>query len=396
MIALGLALAALIVWLYLIAFHGAFWRLTERDAKLAPPDAAPATGVHVIAVVPARDEADVIAHSLGSLLRQKFSGRFDVILVDDDSSDGTSEAAAACAAALGASERLTILRTQDLAAGWTGKLAAMQRGFDAARAQSPDFVLFCDADIEFRDVVLERLVAGAQARGLVLASLMVKLRCDSAAERWFVPAFVFFFQMLYPFRRVNDPKSGVAAAAGGVMLVRPGPLAEAGGLAAIRDALIDDCALGALMKRRGPIWLGLTDDVFSLRAYPHIGDIERMVTRSAYAQLQFSPLRLVGALAGMGVVYLAPVLILAFGDSPAREIALVAFLLMAQAYLPSLRFYGLSRLYALGLPLVAAYYTWFTAKSAWLHWRGRGGAWKGRYQAPGEQRGETEGQAASS
>jgi hopene-associated glycosyltransferase HpnB len=396
MIPLLLALAALCVWLYLIAFHGAFWRLTEHDRWLAPPDAPPAADVHVVAVVPARDEAEVIATSLAALLRQDFAGRFEIILVDDESADGTGEAAKACAAALGADDRLTVLRADAPAAGWTGKLAAMNRGFDAARARDPDYVLFCDADIELRPAVLERLVAGARARGLVLASLMVKLRCDSAAERWFVPAFVFFFQMLYPFRRVNDPNSPVAAAAGGVMLVRPAALTQAGGLAAIRDALIDDCALGALMKRQGPIWLGLTDDAFSLRDYPRLVDIERMVTRSAYAQLHYSPRRLAGALLGMAIVYLAPPALVVFGASPAREIALVALLLMVQAYMPSQRFYGLARLRALGLPGVAAYYTWFTAKSAWLHWRGRGGAWKGRYQAPAEAKRETEGQAASS
>ena len=381
MIAFFLSLAALAVWLYLIACHGAFWRLTEHDRKLAPPDAAPAADVYVVAVIPARNEADVIAQSLGSLLRQKLSGRFELILVDDESSDGTGDAARAAAAALNASERLTVLRADGLAAGWTGKLAAMQRGFEAAQAKAPDYVLFCDADIAFNDQVLERLVAGATARGLVLASLMVKLRCDSAAERWFVPAFVFFFQMLYPFPLVNDPRSKMAGAAGGVMLVRPDPLAQAGGLAAIRDALIDDCALGALMKKRGPIWLGLTDDVVSLRAYPHIRDIEQMVTRSAYAQLRYSPLRLFGALLGMGVVYLAPPLLMLFAAPPAREIALIACLLMVQAYMPSQRFYGLARARALALPAIAACYTWFTAKSAWLHIRGRGGAWKGRYQA---------------
>ena len=216
----------------------------------------------------------------------------------------------------------------------------------------------------------------------VLASLMVKLRCESAAERWFVPAFVFFFQMLYPFARVNDPSSAVAGAAGGVMLVRPEALARAGGLSAIRGALIDDCALGALMKQQGPIWLGLTDDAVSLRPYPGFADIERMVTRSAYAQLGYSPLRLAGAVAGMGVVYLAPPLLVVFAASPAREMALVSFLIMAQAYMPSLAFYGLSRARALALPVVAACYTWFTLLSAQRHRRGRGGAWKGHYQAP--------------
>jgi hopene-associated glycosyltransferase HpnB len=383
MILTFLAFSALAVWLYLIVFHGGFWRLTERDDNFAPLGAPAPVGVTVIAIIPARDEADVIGQCLSSLLAQEFSGRLDIVLVDDQSTDGTAEAARACAASRGAAERLTVLTTDGPASGWTGKLAAMQRGFDHVRslAKAPDFLLFCDADIAFGPAALERLATGALARKTVLASLMVKLRCESAAERWFVPAFVFLFQMLYPFARVNDPKSRQAAAAGGVMLVRPEALARAGGLAAIRGALIDDCALGALMKSQGPIWLGLTEAVHSLRPYPGFRDIERMVARSAYAQLNYSPLRLFGAILGMIVVYLAPPLIAVFGEPPARDAALVAYLLMAQAYMPSLRFYKLSRLYALALPLVAACYTWFTLESARQHINGRGGAWKGRYQA---------------
>ena len=388
MVLLLIALAGLAAWLYLIAFNGGFWRLTEHDRRFAPEGAEAPADAHVVAVVPARDEADVIATSLASLLRQEGPGRLDIVLVDDESADGTGDVARACAAAEGGADRLTVLDSRGPDSGWTGKLAAMHRGFEHVRAlpRQPDFVLFCDADIAFDPPVVARLVAGARARGTVLSSLMVKLRCESAAERWFVPAFVFFFQMLYPFARVNDPASKTAGAAGGVMLVRPEALATAGGLSAIRDALIDDCALGALMKKQGPIWLGLTDDVHSLRPYPHYADIERMVVRSAYAQLGYSPLQLVGAVVGMVVVYLAPPLLAVFGETPAREAALVAWLIMAQAYMPSLRFYGLSRMRAFALPVVAACYTWFTVKSAWRHVRGRGGEWKGRYQAPAPQR----------
>lgn len=378
-----IALIALAAWLYLLIFNSGFWRLTEHDSKFAPEDARVPEETHVIAIVPARDEAEVIETSLASLLRQDFPGRFEIVLVDDDSTDGTADVARACAATEQAADRLTILASGCPADGWTGKIAAMHRGFTHVRGlpSQPDFVLFCDADIAFSPQVLTRLVAGASARSLALASLMVKLRCESLAERWFIPAFIFFFQKLYPFRAVNNPKSRVAGAAGGVMLARPEALAAAGGLPAIRDALIDDCALGALMKKQGPIWLGLTDDVYSLRPYPRLRDIERMVTRTAYAQLHYSPALLAGAVLGMGLVYLAPpALVLA--ESPAREIALVAWLIGAQAYMPSLRFYGLSPLRAFALPLVAACYTWFTAVSAWRHMRGRGGEWKGRYQAP--------------
>ncbi|MGA8170356.1 MAG: glycosyltransferase, partial [Methylocystis sp.] len=200
-----LAFAGLAVWLYLVAFHGGFWRLGERDDNFAPPGAPAPTGTQVIAIIPARDEADVIGECLSSLLTQKFSGRLDIVLVDDQSTDGTAEAAKASAAAQNAGERLTVLTSDGPASGWTGKLAAMQRGFDHVQrlAKAPDFVLFCDADIAFGPAALERLATGALARKTVLASLMVKLRCESAAERWFVPAFVFFFQMLYPFARVN-------------------------------------------------------------------------------------------------------------------------------------------------------------------------------------------------
>jgi hopene-associated glycosyltransferase HpnB len=379
-----IALAALAAWLYLLILNSGFWRLTEHDRKFVPGDAAVPEGTHVIAIVPARDEADVVGTSVASLLAQDFPGRFEVILVDDESADGTGGVARAKAAELGCADRLTVLRSDRPTDGWTGKIAAMHRGFTYVRGcdSQPDFVLFCDADIAFAPHVLARLVAGAAARGTVLSSLMVKLRCESPAEKWFIPAFVFFFQMLYPFRAVNDPKSKVAGAAGGVMLVRPEALAKAGGLPAIRDALIDDCALGALMKKQGPIWLGLTDDVHSLRPYPRLSDIERMVTRSAYAQLDYSPAKLAGAILGMAVVYLAPPLLAVLADSPARDLGVVAWAIMAQAYMPSLRFYGLSRARAFALPAVAACYTWFTAVSAWRHMRGRGGEWKGRYQAP--------------
>jgi hopene-associated glycosyltransferase HpnB len=388
MIVTLVAVASLLVWLYLVAFHGGFWRLAQHDGNFAPPGAPAPDGIQVTAIVPARNEADVIGTSLGSLFGQAFSGALDVVLVDDESDDGTADAARAAASAHGAAERLTVIASGGPAPGWTGKLAAMQRGFAhvRSRARQPDFILFCDADIAFDPDCLERFATGARARNTTLASLMVKLRCESPAERWLVPAFVFFFQMLYPFARVNDPKGAVAGAAGGVMLVRTEALEKAGGLFTIKNALIDDCALGALMKTQGPIWLGLTHSAHSLRPYPHFVDIERMVTRSAYAQLGYSPLRLFGAVAGMSLVYLAPPLIGFFGPQSAAEPALFAYALMALSYMPSLRFYGLSSLRGFALPLVAACYTWFTVESALQHSRGRGGAWKGRYQAPSGNR----------
>jgi hopene-associated glycosyltransferase HpnB len=381
--------ASLAIWLYLLLGRGGFWRGAERDDNLLRGEAEAAPGgalPDVIAVVPARDEAGVIARSIGSLLRQTYRGAFTVVLVDDGSSDGTGEVARTAAAAAGAADRLTVLRGSEPPPGWTGKLWAMQRGFEHVQLQasSADFVLFTDADIAYEAPdALETLVRGALARKTVLTSLMVKLRCDSAAEKILVPAFIFFFQKLYPFAWVNDPRRGVAAAAGGSMLVRRDALAGCGGLAAIRHALIDDCALGALLKRQGPIWLGLTERVVSLRPYPAFGDIRRMVTRSAYAELRYSPVRLAGAIAGMMVTYLAPPLLALFADGAARAMGIGAWAIMAVVYWPTLRAYGRSPAWALALPLVAATYTVFTIDSAIQHWRGRGGAWKGRFQAHG-------------
>lgn len=375
------------IWIFLLLGRGFFWLARERDDTLLSggrqndASALPA----VVAIVPARDEADVIARSIGSLLRQDYPGRFSVVLVDDLSTDRTAELARAAAHAAGATDRLVVLRGSDPPAGWTGKLWAMDRGFLHVQSQSepPAFVLFTDADIAYAapDAV-ERLVRGALARQLVLASLMVKLRCESLAERLLIPAFVFFFAKLYPFAWANDPRRRIAAAAGGCMLVRREALEAAGGLGRIRNALIDDCALGALLKEQGPIWLGLTSRVLSLRPYPAFSDIRRMVARSAYAELRYSPLRLAGAVAGMLATYLAPPLLTVFADGPARLLGIAAWALMAISFLPMLRFYGRSLLWAPVLPVIAAIYTAFTIDSALQHWRGKGGAWKGRFQAP--------------
>jgi hopene-associated glycosyltransferase HpnB len=251
-----------------------------------------------------------------------------------------------------------------------------------ARAAKPEFVLFTDADIAYAPHVLSRLVSIARRNNSVLTSLMVKLRCESAAERWLAPAFVFFFQMLYPFGWVNDPRQATAAAAGGSMLVRREALHAAGGLEAVRGALIDDCALGALMKGQGPIWLGLTESVDSLRAYPAFADFGRMVARSAFAELRYSPLRLTGAVAGMALVYIAPPLFALFARGLAQAAGALAWAMMALSFLPTLRLYGRPLIGGLALPAIAAAYVAFTFDSALQYWRGRGGYWKGRIQAP--------------
>ena len=381
MIALAVSGLSLAVWLHLVAAHGGFWLARPRDdLRPAPPE--PSAWPAVVAVVPARDEADVVARSVGSLLRQDYPGAFRVVLVDDGSTDGTAAAARAEAARLG-SDRLEVLAGAPLPAGWTGKLWAVSQG--VARAGTGcGFLWLTDADIGHGPGDLRRLVARAEAERLVLSSQMVLLHCATAAERWLIPAFVFFFQMLYPFPRVNRPASRTAAAAGGCMLVRREALERAGGIAAIRSALIDDCTLGALMKRQGPVRLALTREAVSLRPYARFGEVAAMVSRSAYAQLGYSPLMLAGCLAGMGLVYLAPPLSAVFGQGPARWMGLAAWALMALSFQPTLRLYRRSPLWGLALPLIGALYTGFTVQSAVDVWRGRGGLWKGRSQALAE------------
>jgi hopene-associated glycosyltransferase HpnB len=377
----AIACLPLLIWAYLVVGRGGFWLARERDDRGQPaePKAWPA----VTAVVPARDEADVIARSIGSLLAQDYPGAFRVILVDDNSSDGTARAARDAADALPHGERLTVVSGAPLPAGWTGKLWAMKQGIATAGedTDAPKYLLLTDADIAHAPDNLRHLVARAEAHGLVLTSLMAKLSCVTGAERLLIPAFVYFFDMLYPFAWVNDARNRLAAAAGGCMLARSDALEAAGGIAAIRTAIIDDCALGAAMKTRGPIWLGLTERAHSLRPYVTVGEIGRMISRSAYAQLGYSPLMLAGTLAGMVLTYLAAPLVTIFAPGPWRFVGLAAWALMTLSFLPMLRFYRRSPLWSLALPLIGALYTAFTVQSAIDVWRGRGGAWKGRAQA---------------
>jgi hopene-associated glycosyltransferase HpnB len=377
------AVATLAIWLYLLLGRGFFWLAAERDDDFAA-EAPPAHWPSITAIIPARNEADVVGRCVGSLLRQAYPGRLDVVLVDDESTDQTAEAARAAARAVSCDDRLSVIRGATPPVGWTGKVFAMSQGFRhvAQRRAPPDYVLFTDADIAYDSPdAVERLARGAEARGLALTSLMVKLRCESFAELLLVPAFVFFFDMLYPFPWVNDPRKRIAAAAGGCMLVRHEALSKAGGVDSIKGALIDDCALGAVMKRQGPIWLGLTERVLSLRPYPNINDIGRMVSRSAYAELRFSAWRLAGTVAGMLITYVAPPVLAIFASGYSQVIGGAAWLMMALSFQPTLRLYRRSPLWGLALPVIAAFYTVFTIQSAVQHWRGRGGAWKGRFQA---------------
>jgi hopene-associated glycosyltransferase HpnB len=365
------------VWTYLLFARGDFWRMGERDDRNEP--APPRAWPRVAAVVPARNEADVIAGSLGSLAAQTYPGDFRIILVDDNSDDGTAEAAQ------GLGARVDILRGAPLPPGWTGKLWAMKQGAERAATlePAPDYILFTDADIAHTPENLARLVARAVDKDLVLTSLMARLTVETPAERMLIPAFVFFFAMLYPFSWANDPRRPIAAAAGGCMLVRRDALEAAGGVGAIRGEIIDDCALARLMKEHGPIWLGLTQRAQSLRPYESANAIGRMVARSAYAQLGFSPWLLAGTVLGMIFVYLTPPALAVFAHGPAVALGFVAWAMMIIAFQPILRFYQRPAVWGLNLPLIGAIYTAFTLQSAWDVWRGRGGMWKGRAQAGG-------------
>jgi hopene-associated glycosyltransferase HpnB len=366
----------LAIWLYLLVGRDWFWQMNERDTLAEPPP--PQIWPSVVAVVPARNEAGVIKASIGSLLAQDYQGELRVILVDDQSDDGTGELARALN-----SEKLIVLTGGPRLPGWTGKLWAMDQGVRHAATFAPEFLWLTDADIAHSPDNLSRLVARAQSGGKVLVSLMARLSCRTAAEHFLVPAFVFFFDMLFPFGAVNDPARRSAAAAGGCMLARRSALEAAGGIDAIRHNIIDDCALARAMKAQGPIWLGLTDRAVSLRPYERLSEIRQMVSRSAYAQLDYSPLLLAATLAGLVIVYIAPVMTALFAWGVSQLAGWLAWAIMALMFQPILRFYRLSPLWGIALPLIGAFYAGFTLDSAIQYWLGRGGMWKGRAQASG-------------
>ena len=429
-----IAAASFAIWVYLLFGRGGFWR-----EGVLPPAPVPSRWPGIAAVVPARDEAEFVGAALGSLLSQDYPGAFSVVLVDDHSTDGTPERARETAEALGAAERLSIVPARRLPPGWTGKLWAINEGLEAierwtATAQGqhpsdtscprlsrastdsfgakedvdgrdkhghdengendverrtsdtlskrepiePELILLTDADIVHHATNLRELAARIEA-GVDLASLMVKLRAESLAERFMIPAFVFFFEMLYPFSWIRDPAKRMAGAAGGCVLVRREVLRRIGGIAAIRGEIIDDCALGRAVKEGGPIWLGLSGQTRSLRRYPALGDIWRMVARTAYAQLGYSPVVLAATVLGLALTFVAPVAVSLSGGGSAM-LGLAAWAAMAVAYLPTLRLYGRSPGWAPLLPLIAIVYMAATLDSARRHWLGKGAEWKGRIQ----------------
>ncbi len=362
----GLAVLALGLWMYLLFARGRFW---QAGPVLAV--GYPLTAPLVAIVVPARDEAPVIEATLRSLLAQDYAGRFRVILIDDTSSDGTGDIARGIDDA-----RLTVITGAPRSAGWSGKLWAVSQG--VAESGDADLVLLTDADIVHDTAHVSALVSKLERYDLDLVSEMVKLNCESWAERALVPAFVFFFQLLYPFDWVNDGLKATAAAAGGTILIRRRALRRIGGIESVRGALIDDVALAAAVKRGGRIWLGHSDLARSVRPYPAVSDIWRMIARTAFVQLRYSALLLAATTLGMVVTWLLPPALALFGHGAARWCGLAAWLMLSASYLPTLRRFERSLLWALFLPLIAGFYMAATIGSAANHYRGRGVTWKGR------------------
>jgi hopene-associated glycosyltransferase HpnB len=372
-----IGVATVAIWVYLLFFRGGFWWLPYRPA----PIAAGAGGRSVVAVIPARDEAAVVGHAVASLLAQDYGGSFHIVVVDDQSSDGTAEAALTAVAA-DASGRLTICRGKPIPPGWTGKLWAMSQGIEAARSIRPDYFLLTDADIVHDPGNLRALVSRCETESYDLVSLMVRLHCRSVWETLLIPAFVFFFFKLYPPRWVADPARRSAGAAGGCMLIRATTLERIGGIDSIRGEIIDDCALARRVKSVGKVWLGPARHTTSIREYRSWRPIWDMVVRSAFAQLDYSGVMLALTLLMLSLTYLAPPLLVLSSQPAALLCGGFAWFGMSIAFLPTLRAYDAPRLIALLLPLIALFYVAATVASAVLYWRGRGGYWKGRVQAP--------------
>jgi len=373
----ALALAA---WLYLVFARGRFW---TAEVRLDGRAREPARWPDVVAVVPARDEAALLPRTLPALLGQEYAGQLRIVLVDDESADGTADAARAAARAHPNGARLEVVRTSARPGGWVGKMWAVETGVSTAQAaDAPTWWWLTDADVLHAPDTLARLVAKGESERLDLVSLMVKLDRGMGWNALLVPAFVYFFQQLYPFPLVNDPGSRVAAAAGGCVLVRADALARAGGIPALRGEVIDDCALGRAVKAQGAIWLGLADREESVRPYDSVDDVWNMVARSAYTQLRHSPLLLAGTLAGLALLYAVPplgALAWGFGGGDATGVfGASAWLLQAASFVPTLALYKRSPWLALALPAAGAFYAAMTFDSAQRHWRDQGATWKGR------------------
>ena len=371
------------IWFYLLAFRGSFWR---DGPYLESAQSLPTVWPEVVAVVPARNEAEAVGATIASLCAQDYPGPFSIVLVDDQSEDGT---AAYARAAAGSSARVRIMTGNPLPPGWTGKMWAVAQGLDEASRTARDarYIWLTDGDIVHQASVLRTLVAKAEQEDMGLVSQMVLLRCATPWERLLIPAFVFFFKKLFPFPWVNDRRHRMAAAAGGCILVRKSALESIGGIACIKGEIIDDCALARAIKRHQPIWLGLTRASVSLRRYDRLADIWSMVARTAFVQLRYSLVLLVGTVLGMTVLYISPpaavVVALANGSAPLALIGLAGCLMMVFAYRPTLRLCGVSTMQSCLLPFAALLYTLMTIASAWRSLSGQGPSWKDRRYARG-------------
>jgi hopene-associated glycosyltransferase HpnB len=373
------ALFSLSIWIYLLLVRGNFWKVTEDDTAPKSLKKWP----RVVAVVPARNEAETIAGSIASLVSQDYPGEFEIIVVDDQSEDGTAAHAQQAATESGATRRVTIHSVAALPSGWTGKLWALNTGISAAADKSPPFFWFTDADIVHAPDTLRRLAFRAERDALDLTSLMVLLQAKTFPEKLLIPPFLYFFLMLYPPRWIEDPKARTAGAAGGCILLRRDALERIGGIAAIRNEVIDDCALArAVKKSGGQIWLGLTHASVSLRSYGTFAELRDMIARTAFAQLRNSFLLLVATLAGLFVTFLLGWILFFTGNDPAWILASTAVALMTTTFLLTVLFYGLPPYWAFTLPLAAVFYGYATCLSAARYFLGRGAQWKGRAQAP--------------
>jgi hopene-associated glycosyltransferase HpnB len=377
-------IVTLLIWLYLFFLHGQFWRISKIVAAPREPAKTP---MRIAVVIPARDEADVVDQCITSLLRQNGNQSLHIFLVDDASSDATAQVARQTALAAAKPHDLTVISGRSLAPGWSGKLWAVQQGVEQALALKPDFLLLTDADIAHGPDSVATLVAIAESGLFDIVSFMVKLYCRTFAERALIPAFVFFFLKLYPPAWIANARFKMAGAAGGSILIRPAALERAGGIAAIRRELIDDCALAGRVKESGGrVWLGLSAETRSIRSYGSFSEIGRMISRGAFNQLRHSGFMLALALAGLTATYLLPPLLAIFSHRliPAL-LGAAAWLLMAGCFLPTVRFYRLRPLWVLALPLIAIFYMGASIHSALRFWSGRGGQWKGRIQDPAEK-----------
>ena len=373
-----LAAIPLAIWLYLFFAHGNFWQLHEDEIEPQHLDRWP----RVVAIVPARNEAQSISHSIESLAKQEYPGDFSIIVVDDHSQDGTATHALKAAQDSNAAGRIAIHSAGELPAGWTGKVWAMNEGVATAAKKVLDYFWFTDADIVHAPDTLRRLVFRAQRDSLDLASLMVLLQSKTFPERLLIPPFLYFFLMLYPPRWIGDPKARTVGAAGGCILLRRAGLERIGGFAAIRKEVIDDCALArAVKKTGGKIWMDLTRKSVSLRSYGSFSEIRDLIARTAFTQLNYSFVLLLATLAGLFATYLLPWILFFAYPGEAWWFVDTTIALMAATFAVTVRFYGLSWPWALTLPVAALFYGYATCVSAVRFWLGRGGQWKGRSQA---------------